>query len=59
MLDVFHEGTHLMKMSHLQRYTSLFETLRKREDETFNDFYARLSDIVSSSFALGTSMMTL
>lgn len=30
-----------------------FEEIRMKEDETFDDFYASLNDIVNSSFNLG------
>ncbi|GAA0266049.1 hypothetical protein GCM10010492_77590 [Saccharothrix mutabilis subsp. mutabilis] len=50
ILETIHKGTTSVKRSKLQRLTSAFETLFMRDDETFDDFYAKLSDIVNSSF---------
>ena len=36
-----------------QRLTSSFEEIRMEEDETFDEFYAKLKDIVNSTFNLG------
>lgn len=33
--------------------TSSFEEIRMEEDETFDEFYAKLKDVVNSSFNLG------
>ena len=40
----------------LQRLTSSFEEIRIEEDETFDEFYAKLKDIVNSTFNLGESI---
>ena len=40
----------------LQRLTSSFEEIRMEEDETFDEFYAKLKDIVNSAFNLGESI---
>ena len=40
----------------LQRLTSSFEEIRMEEDETFDEFYAKLKDIVNSTFNLGESI---
>ena len=40
----------------LQRLTSSFEEIRMEEDETFDEFYAKLMDIVNSAFNLGKSI---
>ena len=53
ILEVTHEGTNLVKNSKLQRLATTFELLRMDEDETFDEFYAKLSDVVNSSFYLG------
>ena len=42
--------------SKLQRLTSSFEEIRMEEDETFDEFYAKLKDIVNFSFNLGESI---
>ena len=43
-----------MKTSKLQILTTRFEELRMSEDESFDSFIAKLSDIVNSFHALGT-----
>ena len=40
----------------LQKLTSSFEEIRMEEDETFDEFYAKLKDIVNSAFNLGKSI---
>ena len=40
----------------LQRLTSSFEEIRMEEDETFDEFYAKLMDIMNSTFNLGESI---
>ena len=40
----------------LQRLTSSFEEIRIEKDETFDEFYAKLKDIVNSTFNLGESI---
>lgn len=52
-MEVTHEGTKIVKNSKLQLLTSKFKEIRILEDENFNDFYAKLNDIVNSSFNLG------
>ena len=37
----------------LQRLTTSFEEIKMEEDESFNEFYAKLRDIVNSAFNLG------
>ena len=39
-----------------QRLTSSFEEIRIEEDETFDEFYAQLKDIVNSAFNFGESI---
>ena len=56
ILEVTHEGTDLVKNSKLQRLTTTFETLRMDEGETFDAFYAKLSDVVNSCFYLGKKL---
>ena len=56
-LETTYEGTKVVKTMKLQRLTSSFEEIRMGEDETFDDFYAKLKDIVNSSFNLGESIV--
>ena len=53
ILQLTHEGTSVVKASKLQNLTTQFETIKMNEKETFDEFYARLSDTVNSSFNLG------
>ena len=53
ILEITHEGTDLVKNSKLQMLTTTFETLRMNEEETFDEFYAKLSNMVDSCFYLG------
>jgi len=52
ILEVTHQGTKAVKKSKLQMLTSKFEEIRMKDDETFEEFYAQLNDIVNSSFNL-------
>ena len=53
ILETTYEGTMAVKTVKIQRLTSSFEETRMEEDETFNEFYAKLKDIVNSAFNLG------
>ena len=46
-------GTKAVKTVKLQRLTSSFEEIRMEDDEIFDEFYAKLKDIVNSAFNLG------
>ena len=50
-----YEGTKAVKDSKLQRLTTSFEGI-KMEDESFDEFYAKLKDIVNSAFNLGETI---
>ena len=52
ILETTYEGTKAVKTVKLQRLTSSFEEIRMEEDETFDEFYAKLKDIVNSAFNL-------
>ena len=53
ILETNYEGTKAVKTVKFQRPTSSFEEIRLEEDETFDEFYAKLKDIVNSTFNLG------
>ncbi|XP_022866044.1 uncharacterized protein LOC111385848 [Olea europaea var. sylvestris] len=53
ILETTHEGTKTVKNSKLQMLTSRFEEIRMKDDKSFDEFYAKLNDIVNSSFDLG------
>ena len=48
-----HEGTKAVKINKLQQLISKFECIRMSDDESFDEFYAKLNDIVNSAFNLG------
>ena len=48
-----HEGTKAVKINKLQQLTSKFESIRMTNDESFDEFYAKLNDIVNSAYNLG------
>ena len=45
-----------VKTVKLQRLTSSFEEIRIEEDETFDEFYAKLKNILNFAFNLGESI---
>ena len=53
ILQNTYEGTKVVKDSKLQRLTTSFEEIRMDEEEAFDEFYAKLKDIVNSAFNLG------
>ena len=48
-----HEGTKVVKINKLQQLTSKFESIRMSDDESFDEFYTKLNDIVNSAYNLG------
>ena len=56
ILETTYEGTKAVKTVKFQRLTSNFEEIRMEEDETFDEFYAKLKDIVISAFNIGESI---
>ena len=57
ILETTYKGTKAVKTVKLQKLTSSFEEIRMEEDETFDEFYAKLKDIVNSTFNLGESIV--
>ena len=56
ILETTYEGTKVVKTMKLQRLTISFEEIRMEEDETFDEFYAKLKDILNFAFNLGESI---
>ena len=56
-LQKTYEGTKVVKDLKLQRLTTSFEEIKKEKDESFNEFYAKLTDIVNSAFNLGETIL--
>ena len=48
--------TKVVKDSKLQRLTTSFEKIKMEEDESFDEFYAKLKDIMNSAFNLGETI---
>ena len=53
ILQIIYERTKAVKDSKLQRHTISFKEIKMAEDESFDEFYAKLKDIVNSTFILG------
>ena len=53
ILQTVHEGTKAVKINKLQQLTSKFESISMSDDESFDEFYAKLNDIVNSAYNLG------
>ena len=56
ILQTTYEGTKAVKDSKFQRVTMSFEEIKMQEDESFDEFYAKLKDIVNSTFNLGETI---
>ena len=56
ILQTTYEGTKAVKDSKFQRLTTNFEEIKMKEDESFDEFYAKLKDIVNSDFNLGKTI---
>ena len=54
-----YKGTKVVKDSKIQRLTTSFEEIKMEEDESFDEFYAKLKDIVNSAFNLGETIHEL
>ena len=52
ILQTTYEGTKAVKDSKFQKLTTSFEEIKMEEDESFDEFYAKLKDIVNSAFNL-------
>ena len=56
IIQTTYEGTKAVKDSKLQRLITSFEEIKMEEDESFDEFYAQLKDIVNSAFNLGETI---
>ena len=57
ILQTTYEWTKAVKDSKLQRLTTCFEETKIEKDESFDEFYAKLKDIVNSVFNLGETIL--
>ena len=55
-LQKTYKGTKAVKDSKVQRLTTSFKERKMEEDESFDEFYAKLKDIVNSAFNLGETI---
>ena len=57
ILQTTYEEIKAVKDSKLQRLTTSFEEIKMEEDELFDEFYAKLKDIVNLTFNLGETIL--
>ena len=57
ILQTTYEGTKAVKDSKFQRLTTSFKEIKMEEDESFDEFYAKLKDIVNSTFNFGETVL--
>ena len=53
ILQIVHEGSKTVKINKLQQLTSKFESIKMSDDESFDEFYAKLNGIVNFAYNLG------
>ena len=53
ILQNVHEGIKTVKINKLQQLTIRFESIRMSDNENFDEFYAKLNDIINSFYNLG------
>ena len=56
ILQTTNKGTKAIKDLKFQRLTTSFEEIKMEEDESFDEFYAKLKDIVNFVFNLGKTI---
>ena len=56
ILQTTYEETKAVKNSKFQRLTTSFEEIKMEENESLDEFYAKLKDIVNSAFNLGETI---
>ena len=57
ILQTTYEGTKVVKDSKFHRLTTSFKEIKMEEDESFDEFYAKLKDIVNSAFNLEKTIL--
>ena len=53
ILQTVHEGIKTVKINKVQQLTTRFESIRMSDDESFDEFYAKLNDVVNFAYNLG------
>ena len=56
IFQITYKGTKAVQDSKLQRLTTSFEEIKMAKDESFDEFYAKLKDIVNLAFNLGETI---
>jgi len=56
ILETTYEGTKLVKSAKLQMLISKFEEIKMLEDETFGEFYSKISNLRNSMVSLGKTV---
>ena len=56
ILQTTYEGTKTVKDSKFQRLITSFEEIKMEEDESLDEFYVKLKDIVNLTFNLGKTI---
>jgi hypothetical protein len=57
ILETTYEGTKLVKSAKLQMLISMFEEFKMLEDETFGEFYSKMSDLRNQMVSLGKTVL--
>jgi hypothetical protein len=57
ILETTYEGTKLVKSTKLQMLISKFEEIKMLEDETFGEFYSKISDLRNQMVSLGKTVL--
>ena len=57
ILQTTYKGTKAINDPKLQRLTARFKEIKMEEDESFDEFYAKLKDIVNLAFNLGETII--
>ena len=57
LLQTTYKGAKAIKDPNLQRLTMSFEEIKIKEDDSFDEFYAKLKDIVNLAFNLGETIL--
>ena len=57
ILQTIYEWTKAVKDSKFQRFTASFKEIKMEEDELFDEFYAKLKDIVNPAFNLRETIL--
>ena len=57
ILQTTYKGTKAVKDLKLQRLSTSFKKIKMEKDESFDEFYVKLKDIVNSAFNIGETIL--